>query len=184
VADEPATERIVEGALRALARHGSRKLSVSDICRESGVSRGTFYRYFEDKDAVLVALGAHLHQAFDDNLKQAIDLVPDLASRVRVVAEVITQIGVDRPEALQIIEVEPRFALEFLRASHPAFLESLRQALRPALRQVEAVQARRMTEMELTELLYRIVLSHYFVPTDHKKLVRQVTRLWESLAKA
>lgn len=159
VADGTATERILDGALRALARHGSRKLSVSDICRESGISRGTFYRYFADKDAILVALGAHLHQALDDNLKRAVDTLPSEDDRVRAVLEVMTQIGVDRPEASQIIAVEPRFALQFLRDTQPAFLESLRQALKPALMRTELVATRRMSELELTELFYRIVLS-------------------------
>lgn len=179
-----ATERILDGALRALARHGSSKLSVSDICREAGISRGTFYRYFADKDAVLLALGDHLHQEFEDNLQRVIDGLTDESDRVRAVLGVITQVGTERPEAMQIIEVEPRFALQFLRDTHPAFLKSLREALRPTLIETELVRSRRMSEMELTELLYRIVLSHYFIPTDSKKLVRQVARLWDSLAQA
>ena len=49
-ANNETVNRILDGALRALARRGLRKLSMSDICEEAGISRGTLYRYFKSKD--------------------------------------------------------------------------------------------------------------------------------------
>jgi AcrR family transcriptional regulator len=49
--------RIVDGALRCLARQGVAKTTVDDIARESGLSRATLYRTFPGgRDAVLGAV--------------------------------------------------------------------------------------------------------------------------------
>jgi len=54
------TDVIVEGAMRALARHGTSRVSMTDIYRESQVSRGTLYRYFANREAVLDAVNTQI----------------------------------------------------------------------------------------------------------------------------
>ena len=51
----PSVIRILSGALDAIASRGVKRLSMSDIIDASGVSRGTLYRYFSNKDEVLGA---------------------------------------------------------------------------------------------------------------------------------
>ncbi len=49
--------RIVDGALRCLARHGIAKTTVDDIAREAGLSRATVYRTFpKGKEGILGAV--------------------------------------------------------------------------------------------------------------------------------
>ena len=49
--------RIVDGALRCLARQGVAKSTVDDIAREAGLSRATVYRTFpQGKDGILGAV--------------------------------------------------------------------------------------------------------------------------------
>lgn len=48
-------ERLLEAAREAFARHGYDGASVAEICDKVGVAKGTFYRYFESKDAIFVA---------------------------------------------------------------------------------------------------------------------------------
>jgi len=53
----PHRVRIIDGALRCIARHGVSKTTVDDVARESGVSRATVYRVFPGgKDEVLQAV--------------------------------------------------------------------------------------------------------------------------------
>jgi DNA-binding phage protein len=56
VALSPSVIRILSGALDAIASRGARRLSMSDIIEASGVSRGTLYRYFSNKEEVLSAV--------------------------------------------------------------------------------------------------------------------------------
>jgi AcrR family transcriptional regulator len=49
-------EQIVEAATRVLAEKGFRRATTREVARAAGVSEGTIYNYFEDKDALLLAI--------------------------------------------------------------------------------------------------------------------------------
>jgi AcrR family transcriptional regulator len=49
-------QEILAAALRCFSRNGFHSTTIADIVRESGVSQGTFYLYFETKDDVIAAL--------------------------------------------------------------------------------------------------------------------------------
>jgi AcrR family transcriptional regulator len=51
---ENTRRKVAETALRLYASKGFDQVAVDDICREAGVSKGTFYVYFASKDQVLV----------------------------------------------------------------------------------------------------------------------------------
>src|SRR5437899_1815243 len=97
-------DRILDGALTALARRGLRKLSMSDICAAAGVSRGTLYRYFSTKEDVLEAIGQHVEQRFRVAMEDAIEREPDLDHRVEVVLRVLRDEGKASPGSAQMIE--------------------------------------------------------------------------------
>jgi AcrR family transcriptional regulator len=84
---------VLLGAQRVFARQGFGATVVSDIVVESGVARGTFYRYFPGKSAVFVAVVSDVL----DRLRRALrpdaaaaeppDLVSSFAARVRGILE-------------------------------------------------------------------------------------------------
>ncbi|MEM8607478.1 MAG: TetR/AcrR family transcriptional regulator [Myxococcota bacterium] len=44
---------LVDAAVKLFVQHGTRAVSVSQVCGEANVSRDTYYRCFEDKDALI-----------------------------------------------------------------------------------------------------------------------------------
>lgn len=46
-------ERILQGALRSIARHGLERSSIASVAREAGVSRQTVYTYYANREDVL-----------------------------------------------------------------------------------------------------------------------------------
>src|SRR5690606_5973573 len=54
--DLGARTRILQGAAYVFASVGVRAASVEDVLKASGVSRRTFYRFYENKESVMVAL--------------------------------------------------------------------------------------------------------------------------------
>jgi AcrR family transcriptional regulator len=54
--EEGARTMVLQGAADVLAKLGARAASVEDILKAAGISRRTFYRFYESKDDVLVAL--------------------------------------------------------------------------------------------------------------------------------
>ena len=51
-------EEILEGAQRVFARHGYEGATVARLEEETGLSRGAIFNYFENKDALFVAVVA------------------------------------------------------------------------------------------------------------------------------
>jgi len=55
--------QILDAAIRCFSRDGFHATTTADIVRESGVSQGTLYLYFSNKDDMVVALADDRHQA-------------------------------------------------------------------------------------------------------------------------
>lgn len=49
-------EQILDGATKVFAERGFHRARVKEIAREAGVSEGTIYNYFEDKNALLLGI--------------------------------------------------------------------------------------------------------------------------------
>ena len=69
--------RIIEAAWSLFYRQGYDDTTVEDILRESGTSRGTFYHYFEGKDALLSSLS----YLFDRKYQELFPLLEEDADR-------------------------------------------------------------------------------------------------------
>jgi AcrR family transcriptional regulator len=60
------------------------EISIEDVARRAGISRGLLYHYFEDKDAFV---GAVLEQASEE-LREALRVDPQLSDRERIEAAI------------------------------------------------------------------------------------------------
>lgn len=72
-------EQIVGAATRVFAEKGFRRATTREVAREAGVSEGTIYNYFEDKDALLMAI---LHK-LNETERRAGDFEEGLATDFR-----------------------------------------------------------------------------------------------------
>ena len=178
-------EVILDGAARALARRGVRKLSMSDICEEAGVSRGTLYRYFKSKEAVLEALSQHVLFSMRAILEEAVEANPDPDERVRVVLETMMSFADRLPYTVAIVETEPGFAIEFFTRSMPTYLSILVDVLGPAIEDTPPVRSGALTTRQLAEILQRVVLSAYLIRTPGSRALGSRTAdIWYSLLRA
>jgi AcrR family transcriptional regulator len=69
--------RLVVAATKVFARKGFRHAQIADVVREAKVARGTFYRHFESKRAVVAAVA----REWLDGMAAAASAVPDVGSR-------------------------------------------------------------------------------------------------------
>jgi AcrR family transcriptional regulator len=173
-------ERILDGALRALARRGSKRLAMSDICEEAGVSRGTLYRYFRSKEEVLAAISEHIEQAYGSLLADAIEQEPALEDRLRVVLK--TTLGYANATAPRLLlEADPSFTLQRLRGDFPFFVKVAQNALGPVLEESEVVKSGRITATAFVEIIQWISLGAHLVPSAHADQLPEIlVALWES----
>lgn len=183
VPGEPGTvERILDGALRAAARRGLQKLSMSDIGDNAAVSRGTLYRYFGSRDDVLAALPDHVLRRFEQYLAAAVAERPAPEDRLRVAMEAIIDYADSSPEALRLIQMEPEFGLIFLQRNLPETVRVVAGALEPVIEDAAVVRARIITGPELAEIMLRIAMSGFLVPgTRTRQLPKRVANVWDFL---
>lgn len=90
-------ERLLDAARALFSEQGFDQTTIDDIVNAAHVSRGTFFNYFENKDAVLAAL----HQTHMDKLPGIID---DLLARDLTTAERIQSLFNDVVEAAVTLE--------------------------------------------------------------------------------
>ena len=48
-------DQLLEAAVRIIRRDGAQGLTVRNVCEEAGLSNGTFYHYFQNKDDLMMA---------------------------------------------------------------------------------------------------------------------------------
>ena len=102
-AGEHTRERIFDGAVRAVARHGLSKLGMSDVSSSAGVSRATLYRYFPTREQLLDGLAAREASRFLARVLEALGRAPAGEQRLGVVVEYATKHVREHP-ALQVGE--------------------------------------------------------------------------------
>jgi AcrR family transcriptional regulator len=160
-----ATEiRILDATLRLLARRGLRKVSMTDICAEAGVSRGTLYRYFTSRDDVLAGAEARIERTLRDTLQAAVKAHPDEDARVQVVLSALAEHAAAHPSLEAILANEPRVALDYLARRFDTLLELLTEALEPALASSPSDVRGGLDERQLAELLLRLFLADRVLP--------------------
>ncbi|MDP9820796.1 TetR/AcrR family transcriptional regulator [Nocardioides massiliensis] len=174
-------ERIVDGALIALARRGRYKFSMTDVCTESGVSRGTLYRYFADKEDVIAAVEERLETSFRDRLTTAIAERPEPADRLEVVGAAIVQHQEEFPALALLVRTEPGVVLERMSARFDALVALMQECLHPALTQAEQVQNGTVSEEQIARIVVHCGISLTCLPPNKSSTAEEVTASLEGL---
>jgi AcrR family transcriptional regulator len=173
----PSVIKILSGALDAIAANGVRRLSMSDIIEASGVSRGTMYRYFSNKEDVLAAVAEFVCTGFETGMREAAENIDDPIERFRQVmlfyARYTNENSPDR-----VFEVEPRFHLSFFRSRFDRYKVAVYLAMEPTFEYLEAKLGKKINTEGFVEVLVRLQLSTLLVPADENW-----SALWNDSAK-
>lgn len=155
------TAKVVDGALRAIARFGLSKLTVDDVAREAGISRATLYRYFPGRGAVLAAVVQAETERLQRGLDEALAEVTTLAEALAAAAAFGSRAFADHAALQTLLATEPGAVLPHLCFSGADNLLTVAaDRIGPHLcRFMGPLEARRTGEW-----LARIVLSYGLAP--------------------
>jgi TetR/AcrR family transcriptional regulator, repressor for uid operon len=155
------TAKVVDGALRAVARFGLTKLTVDDVAREAGISRATLYRYFPGRGAVLTAVVQSETERLQRGLDEALADAGSLAEALAAVAGFGSRAFVGHEALQHLLATEPGTVLPHLCFSGAdSLLRVAADRIAPHLcRFMGPLEARRTGEW-----LARIVLSYGLAP--------------------
>lgn len=157
-------EVVLDAALACSHRLGFSKVTIDDICRESGVSRASVYRLFPGgRDVLFEALRVReLHQFFDEVLAEVNGATTVESMMVRSVVTATSLLQADEHLAM-MLSSEPGEALGQLTAAGlPRIIRMATEALAPQLEPLIGQSA----ATRLIDLVVRLTVSHFLSPVD------------------
>jgi AcrR family transcriptional regulator len=157
--------RILDGALRALAHRGVRRLAMSDVCQEAGVSRATIYRYFATMDRLLERLSDFILQTTEERLAAATAAQNDPIEKLRAVLRYVANYTSENPTT-GLLEIDPLFVIEFLNSRFDRHVEAMQRAVAPLCKLLREEGLPDLDEAMLAQLIVRCQLSSILVPVD------------------
>lgn len=98
-----APARVMEVALRLFSEQGYFNTSIPDIVRASGVSTGSIYHHFGDKEGIARALFDALVGRMEQELRRIEQAHPDTRSRCRAVVELLFRITEEEPATMEFM---------------------------------------------------------------------------------
>jgi AcrR family transcriptional regulator len=124
--DSATRTRILQAALLNITLFGEDGVSMSRVAGKAGVSRGTVYRYFINREQLLEELGEHVRATYRHNFEAA---CRDAGSVEEKLERVIAGPDAETVEAVRRLrELQPAFTLAFLTARVRDFESLWREA--------------------------------------------------------
>jgi len=161
----PSVIRILSGALDAIAARGAKRLSMSDIIDASGVSRGTLYRYFSNKEEVLAAVSEFVCVGFENGVRDAGEGIDDPIARLKSVMQFYARYTSENSPD-RVFEIEPAFHLAFFRSRFSRYKHAVSEAIGPTFDHLEKLLGAPIDREAFVELLVRNQLSTLLVPAS------------------
>lgn len=102
---EATSTEIRDVARRQLGVTGAAALSLRAVAREMGLSAPALYRYYDDRNALLVALIVDAYTSLCEQVEVARDAQPEAAATARLAAGSLAyrQWGIDRPHEFALV---------------------------------------------------------------------------------
>lgn len=157
-------DRILDGAVQAVARHGLSKVGMSDVSEHAGVSRGTVYRYFPSRGELLSQLADREAERFRGRLAQEIDGAPSEGDRLRIAIHYATQLAQEHPILQRLLETDSALVLRAIRERYDVIRADIGRMLAPILKETAPVRVGVASTDQLVDWMTRILISAYLLP--------------------
>jgi len=97
-------EYIIDATIKLISEYGFHGTPISLIARDAGVGAGTIYRYFKDKDTLVLEIFKQLNGAFKKTLLHGYNEKQPIRDRFLHLCRGIFQYGIKNPYNFRFIE--------------------------------------------------------------------------------
>jgi AcrR family transcriptional regulator len=98
---------LISAATSLFAERGVANTVVSDIVKAAGVAQGTFYLYFDSKDAAVLAVVEQISDAIIDSAAALVESGSSAVEKLRILCEVLSDVG-SEPGAAELVDMMHR----------------------------------------------------------------------------
>ena len=172
--------RILDAAFRAVATFGLSRLTMDDVARLAGLSRQTVYRYFESKDALVVALVYREEERFLDGARAAYAAHERLEDAMRDATLFCLRTAREHPLLDRLLDSEPEVLLPYLTTRGAGLVSRARAVLE------DLAAGRGNVRPDLihrtADLAVRAIVSYTVTPSDDdpQDIAREIARILTS----
>jgi AcrR family transcriptional regulator len=131
--------RVLEAAAAEFGERGYHEAAITGITQRAGVALGTFYTYFDSKEAVFRALVRDMSQATRQHVAEAVKGAPDRLAAERMGLEAFIAFARRHRELYRIIEEAQFVANDVYREHYRTFVDGYRRNLAAAAARGEIV---------------------------------------------
>jgi AcrR family transcriptional regulator len=172
--------RILDAAFRAVATFGLSRFTMDDVARLAGLSRQTVYRYFDSKDALVVALVYREEERFLDGARAAYAAHDRLEDAMREATLFCLRTAREHPLLDRLLASEPEVLLPYL-TTRGAGLVSRARAVMEELAG-ERGNVRSDLIHRAADLAVRAIVSYTITPSDDdpEDIAREIARILTS----
>jgi AcrR family transcriptional regulator len=160
-------EAILEATARILVKHGYAGTNTNLIAERAGISVGSLYQYFPNKESLIAALNVRHAERIHERIEQqmrALGKKPLRESIAAVVHEVVA-VHLENPELERMLETELRYFDAPLGEDdeHKTILEMSRRFLDAHKREIRRrdLDLATLVVMKMIESLVHALLFHY-----------------------
>lgn len=173
---------ILQATEEVVLRSGADRISILDVCKLAGVSRGTFYRYFSSQEDLLDTFSRHKRDNFHQVLMNTIGTVEEPEARLNALISFIDEY-LEQSRARRLLVVAPDYALGFFRRIFHDSILRFQDTLDVVFDDWDAKLGVKLDRELICEMIIRYVLSEVLVPenTGRRLLPARVKRLVASL---
>ena len=125
--DRSYRDQLLKVGARLFAQHGVARVSVEQLVRGAGISRATFYGFFENKNELAAAVLAPVFESGLAAFSQLRNLAPDDAANRLI--DVYLDLWHEHRDALLLSTNFDRAAFTYLEEQHNAFNAALKETL-------------------------------------------------------
>ena len=121
--------KLLDSAAAEFGERGFHEASISTITRRAGVALGTFYTYFDSKDAIFRALVADMSEAVKQAAREAIEPEMPPLEVERAALEAFLRFAGEHKEIYRIIDEAEFVDPESYRAHYETVAERIRERI-------------------------------------------------------
>lgn len=171
------SDRILDATFEAVATFGLSRLTMDDVARLAAVSRQTVYRYFDSKDAVIVALVAREEEALLEGVRAAHRDAPNLREAIRRSVLHCLRAAREHPLLDRLLDSEPEVLLPYLTTRAGGLIDRARRVLEELV--AKRTDVRPDLAARSADLAVRAIVSYTLTPSDEppEQVAREIARI-------
>ncbi|MGH2685250.1 MAG: TetR/AcrR family transcriptional regulator [Actinomycetota bacterium] len=157
-------DRILDAALTVVSTFGLSRFTMDDVARAAGLSRQSVYRYFDSKDALVMALVEREEEAFIDGVRAAYAEHDLLQDAMREAVLFCLRTARDHPLLDRLLASEPEMLLPYLTTRAGRLITRARAVLEDIA--ADRTTADRRLVHRAADLGVRAIISYTLTPAD------------------